>query len=96
MYKHTIGEKSFKCSYCNKEFQYYFIVENVIGLFLKKEILRHIAIYTGKKPDPCTKCGKAFSQKVHLKHHMTIHCDKFFLEKKNMNIHPGEIPVHCS
>ena len=58
-----------------------FIVANVISLFLKKEILIHMAIHTGKKPDPCTKCGKAFSQKVILKYHMTIHCDKFFLEK---------------
>ena len=59
-----------------------FIVANVISPYLKKEILRHMAIHTGKKPDPCTECGKAFSQKVHLKYHMTIHCDKFFLEKK--------------
>ena len=55
-----------------------FIIANVISLFLKKEILTHMAIHTGKKPDPCTKCGKAFSQKVILKYHMTIHCDKFF------------------
>ena len=64
-----------------------FIVANVISLFLKKEILRHMAIHTGKKPDPCTKCGKAFSQKVNLKYHMTIHCIKFFSwgkKKKNL------------
>ena len=39
------------------------IVANVINLFLKKEILRHMAIHTGEKSDPCTKCEN--SQNVH-------------------------------
>ena len=66
-FERIFGDTQFHCSKCDKSFS--------------QETLIHMAIHTGKKPDPCTKCGKAFSQKVILKYHMTIHCDKFFLEK---------------
>jgi len=71
----------------------------------KKEFKR-----SAKKLFDCLQCGKAFTQKVHLKEHELIHtgekpfvcskCDKSFTTRWRLNLHDkshtGEKPFACS
>lgn len=60
---HNVGEKKFKCPYCEKQFNY------------SGDMLRHKRIHEQIKPYEChfDNCGKKFVQSYALKLHLDVH-----------------------
>ena len=52
------GEKSNKCSQCNKSFN------------RAEHLISHMLTHTGEKPHKCTRCPKSFSQDGNLNAHL--------------------------
>lgn len=60
-YRHTHGEKKYKCDLCPLRFLY------------PKDLKSHIRTHTGEKPFICEICGKGFAQSCTLKIHQKVH-----------------------
>ncbi|XP_043922385.1 zinc finger protein 182-like [Protopterus annectens] len=92
---HT-GQKSYKCTTCDKSFVY------------RGRMLNH-QTHCGQKSYKCTTCDKSFMRKNQLTHHQKMHseqesykcaaCDKSFIYKSKMlnhQIHCGQQPYKCT
>ena len=85
----NVGEKSFICTECSKNF--------VSESSLKEHMLLHTNIPAGEKPFVCDECNKSFRWKKNLKRHMKIHagekpvvcnvCEKQFSRRSDMKRH---------
>ncbi|XP_061916155.1 zinc finger protein 664-like [Entelurus aequoreus] len=92
------GEKTFRCSSCDKAFHY------------KSDLVNHMRIHTGEKPFTCVVCGEQFAHKSNMKRHAINHtdekpficsvCGKRFYNQLTMESHrrshTGERPFSCS
>lgn len=93
---HTVGDKRFKCTICNKLFPY--------------NLIRHMRTHSGEKPFKCKICSQEFSQNSSCIRHMRKHtgerpykcsvCKKEFIDgsyfKRHLMIHTEERPHECN
>ena len=93
-----MGESSFVCTFCSKEFPN------------KSRLEMHLKVHTGEKTHICSQCNRAFRTASDLKVHFRTHtgekpykckfCNQAFAVSRNLTahtrIHTGERPYVCS
>ena len=97
-HKDHTGEKSYKCTQCEKSFK------------TKNAFTTHLHKHTGERPYQCDKCGKRFRCRGVRRHHMQrmhtvekrfkcTECEKEFAMKQDLvrhfRTHTGETPFKC-